>query len=228
MVTSQPRIFSDRSSTDSISSTQSATISTISASSVSIEIDGTWTGSIDFEATVDGVNWVPVKVYPLPEGPAVYSTTENGRWTTPVGGFNSFRVIGNTITSGTASSYISATAAAPVIQPIVGAPVATSVSLIHDEAALVGANIETAILTVNASTEQVRVMKIDCSGENIAHFKVKVDSVVKCNKRSWFGNFNQTFDFDSGLVLEVGQSLVVSVIHTRSSACNFEATAMVS
>lgn len=98
---------------------------------------------------------------------------------------------------------------------------------IYGESLNVASGIETTIATINSSVIDTRVLKIDVSGENIALFKAKVNGAVIFSKRTSFTNFNEVFSFEDytgGLLLKVGDSLQVTVIHTRPTLGNFEAT----
>ena len=98
----------------------------------------------------------------------------------------------------------------------------------HSEITAVAASVETTILTIVASSSY-RVKKIEVSGENVALFRVKVNGGIISNKRSWWTEFNQTFDFENfenGLLLSIGDILTVTVFHTRPMLANFEATVM--
>ncbi len=54
-------------------------------SKVGIGISGTWTGTISFFASVDGINFnIPLAVQPYPQGTAVTSTAANGNFESPV------------------------------------------------------------------------------------------------------------------------------------------------
>jgi CO dehydrogenase/acetyl-CoA synthase beta subunit len=52
-----------------------------------IQITGTWTGTITFEVTVDGVNWVAFNVTPAASGTDVSTTTANGCWSKQNNGY---------------------------------------------------------------------------------------------------------------------------------------------
>lgn len=46
----------------------------------SLQIGGTWTGTIQFEGTLNGTDWVALTVTPFAGGAGVTSTTANGAW----------------------------------------------------------------------------------------------------------------------------------------------------
>lgn len=73
---------------------------------VGVRIAGTWAGTLAFEASIDGVNFVPIYVTPFPSGTAVLTTTANGNWFLQVGNFIAFRVRQTTFTSGSVTVAI--------------------------------------------------------------------------------------------------------------------------
>ena len=102
-----PALTSDRTQTGTITSTQNVTVATNGGGACVFNITGTWTGTIVFEYSVDGTNWVAANANPYQGSstPAT-STTGNGQWTLNVGGLNSFRVRGNTVATGTATVWL--------------------------------------------------------------------------------------------------------------------------
>lgn len=100
----------------------------------------------------------------------------------------------------------------------------------HNEIAAVAAGVETTLVTIVAPALGTKIYKIDVSGENIALFRVKVNTVTIANKRTFFGgDLNSTFifePFENGLELLPSDTMVVTVLHQRPSLANFEATVM--
>lgn len=99
----------------------------------------------------------------------------------------------------------------------------------YNEISSVPSGVETNLITLTASSIGFRVEKIIVSGENIALFKVYVNSAPIAVKRTFFGDLNQEFNFENfnnGLRLNVGDTMLVTVLHTRPSLANFEATIM--
>ncbi len=72
------------------------------ASSVGMDITGTWTGTVSFETSTDGTTWSDCYAFPVPvtSTPGETSTTANGSWVAAVGGVMLFRVTFSTPTSG--------------------------------------------------------------------------------------------------------------------------------
>ena len=105
----------DRTATGTITTTQNVSISTLGEANVGITITGTWAGTISFQGSIDGTNYVPVLAYATLTGAPVTSTTApvsgtagDGQWTIPCAGYADIRVIGNTVTSGTATAWLDA------------------------------------------------------------------------------------------------------------------------
>lgn len=73
-----------------------------------IQVTGTWSGTLEFQVSVDKVNWIPVSVQPLGGGAAVTTVTANGIWRVPasniigLGGINHLRVSSTAAWTGTA------------------------------------------------------------------------------------------------------------------------------
>jgi Zn-dependent M28 family amino/carboxypeptidase len=65
-----------------------------------VQITGTFVGTLSFEATVDGTNYVPVAAEPVAGGASVTSATGPGLWRIRAGGFHSLRVRCSAFTSG--------------------------------------------------------------------------------------------------------------------------------
>jgi hypothetical protein len=106
---------------------------------------------------------------------------------------------------------------------------AVGLSMAHNEISSVGAGVETTILTINPPPQGYRVSKIEVSGDTVALFRVKLNGATLVNKRSWWTDFNPTFNFENfenGLWLNPGQVLTITVTHTRPFLGSFEATAM--
>jgi hypothetical protein len=80
-------------------------------SSVSVNVVGTFSGTLNFEQSGDfGVTWVAANAAPQPSGTSSTSTTTTGFFIVPAGGPTSFRVRGSSgWSSGTASVTLTAT-----------------------------------------------------------------------------------------------------------------------
>jgi hypothetical protein len=100
-----PALTADRTVTGNITGTGTQTISCAGGGTLIFNITGSWTGTIDFQASVDSTNWIAVDASPFQFGNLVSSTTANGQWVVNIGGLNSFRLIGATVT-GTALVWL--------------------------------------------------------------------------------------------------------------------------
>lgn len=77
------------------------TLSLLGLSAAAIQITGTWAGTITFECSVDGTNFVAVNMTPAASATAASTATANGVWAGSVGGFKTLRARFSTKTSGT-------------------------------------------------------------------------------------------------------------------------------
>lgn len=75
-------------------------ISTVGKGSVGVQLSGTWTGTVTFEGTIDGTNWVAIKGTPLASTTGASTATQSGLWQVPVSGLNQFRARFSTASSG--------------------------------------------------------------------------------------------------------------------------------
>lgn len=69
---------------------------------VSINVTGAFTGTLQFETTVDGANWASVSVTPTAGGASVTTTTAVGVWSANVSGLNGIRVRASSLSAGIA------------------------------------------------------------------------------------------------------------------------------
>jgi hypothetical protein len=102
-------------------------------------------------------------------------------------------------------------------------------TILTNEISSVAAGVETTIIAITAPVDGYRVQKIEVSGDDIALFKVYANGVPILYKRSWWGNFNETFNFEmftNGLLLTSGQTLRVTCLHMSPYLGTFEATVM--
>lgn len=92
-------------------------------SGLSFQITGTWSGTIVFEASVDGSTYTDSFAFGFGSQAIASSTTANGAWTAAVPGFKKWRVRGTSWSSGTATvtAYGSAGAAALGYSVLAGA-----------------------------------------------------------------------------------------------------------
>ena len=115
-VTASADFIVDRESTGTITSTQSVTINTKGGASLAIELTGTWTGQVNFEVSLSGTTFYPLNVTPIyPISAPINAASGNAVFTVPVGGYDSFRVRGATVTSGTVTVQLQLGAGANVV-----------------------------------------------------------------------------------------------------------------
>lgn len=68
---------------------------------VAIQVTGTFSGTVTFEASVDGVTFVAFNVTPSNSGTDVSTATAVGAWSKPNNGYTAVRVRFSTASSGT-------------------------------------------------------------------------------------------------------------------------------
>lgn len=88
--------------------------------SVGVMLSGTWSATVDFVGSVDGVNWTAVTAYPQSSGAPATSATANGTWAISTAGLAYVCVFSPSYSSGTAvvtmaASSAGITAPAPVL-----------------------------------------------------------------------------------------------------------------
>ena len=81
-------------------------------SAMRIQITGTWVGTLQFEGTVDGTNWIAVNAVQAGSTTIPQNTATNGVFSPTPAGFVSFRVNATAWTSGTATVSLRASAGA--------------------------------------------------------------------------------------------------------------------
>jgi hypothetical protein len=70
--------------------------------SFGLQITGTFSATITFRSSIDGVNFVDTGLTPISGGAVVTSATAPGLWRSSAGGIKLFRAIVTSYTSGTA------------------------------------------------------------------------------------------------------------------------------
>lgn len=78
-------------------------IKTAEMASIAAQIAGTWTGTISFEGTVDGSNWVALSLNNLATGASASSSTSNGVFNGSIAGFLAVRLRASAAITQTAS-----------------------------------------------------------------------------------------------------------------------------
>ena len=83
-------------------STAVAGYNTSTPAFVGVQVTGTWTGTLTFELSADGVNWVTAGAAAVATGTLATTTTGNGLWRIEVGGMGGVRVTATAAITGTA------------------------------------------------------------------------------------------------------------------------------
>lgn len=65
-----------------------------------LQLTGTWTGTVTFEATIEGETWVALNMVPSNSATPASTATSNGAFTANVAGFKTARARWSTTTSG--------------------------------------------------------------------------------------------------------------------------------
>mgnify|MGYP001566147037 CR=1 FL=1 len=78
-----------------------ATIGVRGLSGVALQLTGTWSGTVTFEATLEGNTWVAFNMVPSNSATAASTATANGAWSVNCGGYDAVRARFSTATSGT-------------------------------------------------------------------------------------------------------------------------------
>ncbi len=69
--------------------------------SVAFQLTGTFSGTVTFEGTIDGTNWVATQVFPVGSSTGATTATAAGIWRMNATGLKSCRARCSTYTSGT-------------------------------------------------------------------------------------------------------------------------------
>ena len=91
---------------------QSVEIAIGDKSAAAIDISGTFSGTLTFQATINGTTWFTIGVLPVGAGTTsviANSTTSTGTWEMAAGSYQKVRVIATSWTSGTATIALTAT-----------------------------------------------------------------------------------------------------------------------
>lgn len=109
-----------------ISNGDIVSLSSRGAGNIGVQVSGTWTGTLQFEVSVDGYNYASTFAFPIDNSNAgINSTAANGVWRILGGGIGSVRVRASAFTSGIATVFFQTTAAASTVRVAQGAPTGT-------------------------------------------------------------------------------------------------------
>lgn len=79
---------------------------------VALQLNGTWTGTVTFEATVNGDTWVAFNMVPAASATPASTATAGGCWSANCAGYEAVRARFSTATSGTVKALMQGAAAA--------------------------------------------------------------------------------------------------------------------
>lgn len=102
VITPSPQRASAVSSGACVSGTNCGEWNVTAVRSVTLQVSGTFAGTLTFEATADGANWVAVLLTNLTDGTQATTTTTTGAWSIVNSGFTALRARMTSYTSGTA------------------------------------------------------------------------------------------------------------------------------
>ena len=133
----------------------------------SLQITGTWVGTITFQYSQDeGATWNNYGVYPLVGGSifatSVTSTTANGNWVVPVQGITTFRAVMSTFTSGTA-----AVAMEVLLQPAAVAPIGGMATTSYQNSSVAGT-----VQQVKATQAQLQCLSLLNTTAAVAYLQI--------------------------------------------------------
>lgn len=81
-------------------------------------------------------------------------------------------------------------------------------------------------IVIYTATENVYLQQVDVSGSNVATFEVLINSQVIDKKRTYWGRFNEIFNFkagENGILIAMGSVVEVTVFHNRPHTGSFNA-----
>jgi hypothetical protein len=97
---------------------------------------------------------------------------------------------------------------------------------IYSEVSVVISSSETVILTYTVPPlKKLYLEQVDAGGDNIAEYKILIDSQVEAKKRTYFGSsldIEAKFGENNGICLIAGTTIDVTVIHYRPNASDFD------
>lgn len=96
-----PVYATSRSSGSLTAANETVTLGINECGSATVQLSGTWSGTVTFEATTLGNTWVSVVAKNAATGAEATTATANGIYIIPAGGFNQIRARFSTATSGT-------------------------------------------------------------------------------------------------------------------------------
>lgn len=97
---------------------------------IGLTLSGTWSGTVQFVASVDGTNWSSINATPLAGGAEVTSAISNATWSIPSSGMAYICVYASTYTSGTIAVSMSTNTGGGPYFPSSGGPITGQVNLL--------------------------------------------------------------------------------------------------
>lgn len=82
---------------------KSVNVDVTNFSALAIQTSGTWSGTLQFEASIDNSIWFAIKAAKVFTQDIESSTTSNNKWVAQVSGFNQVRIRASSFSSGTAT-----------------------------------------------------------------------------------------------------------------------------
>lgn len=111
-----PSAVPEGTASGSLTATGSVTLTLANYSQAAVQVTGTWVGTLQFEASVDGTNFFSVPAIVPSTNAIVTSATAVGQWLVPVAGYKQVRVRCSAFTSGTIVISIQASAGTQIAQ----------------------------------------------------------------------------------------------------------------
>lgn len=82
----------------------------------------------------------------------------------------------------------------------------------------------TTLVSSYTATAGNLLQKVAYSGTNIAEYELRINGITQDKKRTYFGSsLDGTFDFNNGIVIPLGQTVQIYVIHNRPDIGDFNA-----
>lgn len=158
---------------------QSFLCSMNNAAGANIQLTGTWTGTVNFEYSVDGATWNALTVNPQGGGSSVTSAVANGNWFFSNTGFVTFgvRTRAGTISVGTASVVCTTVANGASSSATVTGTASTTI-VDSNNVNAVPASKNAVRVTGIESGDAVNVSPVDASGNPIIPSVCGNDSIV--------------------------------------------------
>lgn len=146
-----------------VASATSVTLTLAQYSQSAVQITGTWSATLQFEASVDGTNFFAVPAIVPSTNAIVTSATANGQWLVPVAGYKQFRVRCSAFVSGTVVITVQGSAG-------------TQVAL---ATATCGNGTAATALRVTVASDSTGTTA--CTSATAANFKVQIDNSLVDN-----------------------------------------------